>query len=97
MMPTGTYTYAPSGETPEVRASADRDHLSAISAITPAGKLYTSVQEEAFNGEDIVAFLRHLLREVEGKLLVVWDGLPAHRSGEGESVLGGNRRALGNR
>ena len=87
MMPTGTYTYAPSGETPEVRASADRNHLSAISAITPAGKLYTSVQEEAFNGEDIVAFLRHLLREVEGKLLVVWDGLPAHRSKKVKAFL----------
>lgn len=87
MMPTGTYTYAPSGETPEVRASADRDHLSAISAITPEGKLYTSVQEKAFDGEDIVAFLRHLLHEVEGKLLVIWDGLPAHRSKKVKAFL----------
>jgi transposase len=87
MMPTGSYTYAPSGETPEVQASAGRDRLSAISAITPGGKLYTSVQETAFDGEGIVNFLRHLLRHVEGKLLVIWDGLPAHRSKKVKAFL----------
>lgn len=80
MMPTAVYTYAPRGQTPELRASVSRDHLSAISAITPSGKLYTSIREEAFDGEAIVHFLKHLLRHIEGKLLVIWDGLPAHRS-----------------
>jgi transposase len=51
-----------------------------ISAITPEGKLYTMKQEEAFDSADIVDFLKHLLRHISGKLLVVWDGLPAHRS-----------------
>ena len=30
--------------------------------------------------EQVVDFLRHLLRCLPGKLLIVWDGLPAHRS-----------------
>lgn len=51
-----------------------------ISAITPEGKLYTMKQEKAFDSSDIVRFLRHLLRHIDGKLLVIWDGLPAHRS-----------------
>lgn len=51
-----------------------------ISAITPDGKLYTLTQKEAFGGPAIVHFLKHLLRHMPGKLLVVWDGLPAHRS-----------------
>lgn len=55
------------------------ERLSAISAITPEGKLYTTVQDKAFNGDTIVRFLKHLLRQVQGKLLVIWDGLPAHR------------------
>ena len=29
----------------------------------------------------IIAFLSHLLRHIPGKLLMVWDGLAAHRSG----------------
>ena len=28
----------------------------------------------------VVEFLQHLLRHLRGKLLVIWDGLPAHRS-----------------
>jgi transposase len=55
-----------------------RDHLSAISAITPDGRLYMMVQEETFKGPAIVRFLRHVLRHIPGKLLIIWDGLPAH-------------------
>ena len=29
---------------------------------------------------EVVDFRGHLLRHLPGKLLVVWDGLPAHRS-----------------
>ena len=56
------------------------EHLSMISAITPDGKLYTTMQERAFDGPAIAHFLEHLLRHIPGKLLVVWDRLPAHRS-----------------
>ena len=57
------------------------EHLSVISAITPQGKLYTWIQERAFNADDIVRFLKHLLRQISGKLMLIWDGLPAHRAG----------------
>jgi len=50
-----------------------------ISAITPEGKLYTQMQVKSFDGDAIVRFLKHLLQHIPGKLLVVWDGLPAHR------------------
>ena len=56
------------------------EHLSMISAITPEGELYTTVQERAFDGPAVVRFLKHLLHHISGKLLVVWDRLPAHRS-----------------
>jgi putative transposase len=38
------------------------------------------VQKEAFRGPQVVQFLRHLLRHIKGKLLVVWDGSSIHRS-----------------
>ena len=28
----------------------------------------------------MVEFLQHLLRHLPGKLLIIWDGLPRHRS-----------------
>ena len=45
------------------------------------------MQEQAFNCVSVVRFLRHLLQHIGGKLLVVWDGLPAHRSKEIKGLL----------
>ena len=69
-------TYSPVGRTPVLRAPLTRDHLSAISAITPDGRLFTHIQDEAVRGPAVVAFLRQLLRQIRGKLLVIWDGAP---------------------
>ncbi len=38
------------------------------------------VQERPYRGPDVVNFLWHLLRHIPGKLLVLWDGAPIHRS-----------------
>lgn len=78
LLPFVARTYAPRGRTPVLRAPLTRDHLSAISAITPDGRLLTHIQDAAFRGPAIVAFLRQLLRQVRGKLLVIWDGAPIH-------------------
>jgi transposase len=64
-----------------------RDHRSAISAVTPDGKLYRMVQDGTFKGPAIVRFLRHLLRHIPGKRLIIWDGLPAHRGQEVKTFL----------
>src|SRR5215207_6521939 len=31
-------------------------------------------------GHDVVRFLKHLLHQIPGKLLIIWDGSPIHRS-----------------
>ena len=68
------------GQTPILREWWTREHLSAISAISPEGKLYCHAQDHAINSEAVVTFLEHLLREVPGRLVVIWDGAPIHRS-----------------
>ena len=78
-LPSVVRTYAPVGHTPVLREWYTRDHLSAISAISPAGKLYFHSQDRAINSDDVVAFLEHLLREVSGRLVVIWDRAPIHR------------------
>src|SRR6266511_5942418 len=65
-LPSVVRTYAPVGHTPILREWWTRDHLSAISAMSPEGKLYFHCQDCAINSEDVVAFLEHLLREVPG-------------------------------
>jgi transposase len=79
-LPSVVRTYAPVGNTPILREWRTRDHLSAISAISPEGKLYFHCQDDALNSEDVVAFLEHLLREVPGRVVIIWDGSPIHRS-----------------
>jgi len=37
------------------------------------------VRERAYKSPDVVRFLKHLLRHIPGKLLVIWDGSPIHR------------------
>ena len=80
LLPGVVRTYAPCGQTPTLRVPLTRDHLSAIRAITPAGRLYLHVQEATIRSEEVVQFLRQLLRQVPGRLLVIWDGSPIHRS-----------------
>ncbi len=80
-------TYAPVGQTPVLREWYTRDHLSAISAISPAGKLYFHSQDRAINSDDVVAVLEPLLREVSGRLVVIWDRAPMHRSHTVQEVL----------
>jgi transposase len=51
-----------------------------MSGITLEGKLLMMEQESAFKGPDVVRFLKHALGQIPGKILVVWDGSPIHRS-----------------
>ncbi len=80
LLPARVRTYAPRGQTPVLRVLLTRDHLSAISALTASGRVLMYVQDTAFRGPRVVRFLRHLLRHIPGKLLVIWDGAPIHRS-----------------
>ncbi len=88
LLPMVVRTYAPVGRTPILHERLSRDHLSAMSGITLEGKLYMIEQEKAFKGEDVVRFLKHLMRQIPGKLLVIWDGSPIHRGGAVKDFLG---------
>jgi transposase len=57
-----------------------RDQLSAISALSPEGTRYVQAQDHAMHSAAVVAFWEHLLREVPGRLSIMWDGAPMHRS-----------------
>ena len=86
-------TYAPCGETPVLRAPLTRDHLSVISGLTAEGRLLTRIRTTAFDGAAVVDFLRQLLRQIPGKLLVIWDGAPIHRCRAVKDFLAGGAAA----
>jgi transposase len=66
------------GQTPILHEHLSREHLSVISAITLEGKLFMMEQQRSFKSQDVVRFLRHLLGQIPGKLLIIWDGSPIH-------------------
>lgn len=78
LLPARVRTWAPQGQTPLLRVPYLHEHLTVISGITPDGRLFQQVLDHGVCGIDCVRFLWPLLRHIEGKLLVVWDGLPAH-------------------
>jgi transposase len=80
LLPARVRTYAPRGHTPILHVPLTRDHLSAISAVTASGQLLIRVQRGAYRSQGVVRFLKHLLQHIGGKLLVIWDGSPIHRS-----------------
>jgi len=55
--------------------------------VTEDLRLLSHTYEGAINGKRVVAFLRHSVHHVPGKLLVVWDGAPIHRCHAVKQVL----------
>ena len=80
LLPGMVYTWAPKGETPILKVPLSREHYSVISAISPEGELYLSMQKQAFDSEAVIRFLEKLLEQIPGKLLIIWDGAAIHRS-----------------
>jgi transposase len=83
LQPVNRRTWAPRGETPVQYASARRDRLSAIGGATLSPqrqRINTYGQFKTGNvvATDVVAFLRHLHRQI-GRKLIVLDRFNVHR------------------
>jgi len=72
-------TWAPRGQTPVLQYHFNWKVLSAAAGIT-WWNFYFRLYPRAIHAAEVVDFLGHLLHHLRGKLLVVWDGLPAHRA-----------------
>jgi len=55
------------------------DKLAVIGGIS-LRSIYFQIHEETIKSVQVIGFLDHFQRYVQGCLLVIWDGLPAHRS-----------------
>lgn len=80
-------TWAKRGQTPLLHEGCRYQHLSAISAISPAGDLVYQIQENNYKGENVVNFLKILLKTFNKKLLIIWDGARIHADENVKSFL----------
>jgi len=76
---TGT-SYAPVGQTPVIRATGQRFGCSMISAITNRGQLAFRVFHGTFRAPMFVDFMRRVRLQSAGKVYLIVDGHPVHRS-----------------
>jgi transposase len=72
-------TWAPRGQTPVLQFHFNWKTLSLMAGIT-WWNFYFRLFPGSIKAPQIVEFLTHLIRHVRRPLLVIWDGLPGHRS-----------------
>ena len=78
-------TWAPKGRTPVLRHHFNWKRLHAIGAVTcrPEGidaRLLLHPQPDSVKQEGVIAYLGALHAQIGGPAVLLWDGLPAHRS-----------------
>lgn len=77
-------TWAPCGQTPTVRTSLhhhERLNLMGGLRVSPGRrvvKLMVQLHRHSLRGEQILAWLRRLLKQVRGAIILLWDHHPIH-------------------
>ena len=84
-------TWAPRGQTPVLQYHFNWETLAVIAGMTFVN-FYFQLYEGSIKGPQVIRFLRHLQRHLKGKLILLWDRLPAHRSRLVQDYLAGQRR-----
>lgn len=83
------------GERPEIRVrEGSRMKLSLISAVGVKGELYFEIYMESIDGGRVMEFLEHLLREVPGRIMLLWDNGTIHRRKDVKQFLWEHRKRL---
>ena len=77
--PTRSRTWAPKGQTPVLEFNFNWKNLSAMAGVS-FYRFYFRLFAGSIKAPQVVEFLQHLQRHIGKPLLVVWDGLTAHRS-----------------
>jgi transposase len=75
-------TWAPVGNTPIVLGTGSRLSVNMFSAVNAHGRLHFSFFEGNLNSKTFIECLKKLLADIEGKVFLIVDGAPAHRSAE---------------
>jgi len=87
-------SYAPLGQTPIIRATGQRFGCNMISAITNRGHLAFMVFHGKFDGRLFIRFMQRLLNQAAGKLYLIVDGHPVHRSVVAKAFVNANTARL---
>jgi transposase len=87
LIPNVRRTWAPRGRTPIIWHRYRHDRISAISAVTVSFRrqrlgLYFHLHRENISQSEVVLFLRYLLQQIRGPIVLLWDGGSIHTGHE---------------
>jgi len=86
-------TWAPKGETPVLIHAFNWKKMSIAAALAfswdgQRSRLFFETKPDSYNTESLITFLKGLKKELRGqKCILIWDGLPAHKSCEMKAFL----------
>ena len=86
-------TWAPKGETPRLIHAFNWKKLSVCAALgfrwdSQRCRLWFQLRPGSYNASSLIDFLRHLKKHLRGQpAILIWDGLPAHKSREMRAYL----------
>jgi hypothetical protein len=85
LLPSVRATWAPRGQTPVLHHAFNYKRLSLAGALAfePDGSdahLFFELRPGAYNDETLIEFLSELNEAEQRSVLLIWDGLPSHRS-----------------
>jgi transposase len=91
-------SYAPMGQTPEIKVNQRREGLSLISSVTNRGKVRFKVFEGAMHAAILIDFMKRLVQEVRkgnsGKVFLVLDNLKVHHARAVQAWLQQNKEDI---
>jgi len=81
-------TWARRGKRPIFRrVTKERRAVSTAVALTLSGKIYKKHFEGSVNSETLIAALKHVQRQIPGKVILVWDRASIHTSKKTKTYL----------
>jgi len=92
--------WAPRGETPVLIHAFNWKKMSVAAALAyrwdgKRSRLFFQMKPDSYNEDSLIAFLRDLKREFRGKkCILIWDGLPGHKSKKMKAYLASQKRLI---
>lgn len=73
-------SFAPKGKTPVVRVNSKRENVGLISTVTNQGKVRWMVLNGALDADQLIAFLKRLVKDAKRKVFLILDNLRVHHA-----------------
>lgn len=92
LIPHISRTWAKKGRhnTPTFRHHGHWTKVNLIAALAPDGRLYFQTRLKDYNAHGVIDFLKHLLRTLQQRLMIIWDNATIHRSRDIKQFLQDN-------